>query len=263
MRISSMSALRELQQAFAASMLYEGDRAVHDAIVDDAFTAAERMRIYRNTFVATVAAALRLTYPAVDRIVGRDFFDAAAEVFIHAGPPASAYLNDYGGNFADFLAQFEPAHALPYLSDVARFEWALGVGANAIDMPALDARALAAMDAEDHVRLRFQPHPSVSLLLLDHPADQIADAVMSCDDAALADLDIFLGPVRLIVHRGAGGVESKRLESDAFIFLSRLCAGEPLGHLLDDSPENAPVLIAEQLTAGRLMAFGFEEKKVS
>jgi hypothetical protein len=258
-----MSALHELQQAFAAALFSEADCAVHSHIVDDGFAAAERLRIYRNSFISTVTAALRLTYPAVDRLVGHEFFDVVADRFIHTSPPSSAYLNEYGEGFADFLAQFEPARALTYLADVARFEWALSVAANAIDVPALEAGALAAVAPEDHSRVRFEPHPSVSLLLLDHPADEIADAVMSCDDAALADLDIFRGPVRLIIHRGAGGVESKRLESDAFIFLSRLCAGERLGQLLDDSPENAPALIAEQLTEGRLVTFGFEEKKAS
>jgi hypothetical protein len=250
-----MPALHELQRAFAAALFSETDCTVHSHIFDNGFGAAERMRIYRNTFVATVTAALRLTYPAVDRLVGHEFFDAAAEPFIHVNPPVSAYLNEYGEGFADFLAQFEPTRTLPYLADVARFEWALSVAANAIDAPTLEAGALAAVAPEDHSLIRFEAHPSVSLLALEHPANHIADAVMSGDDAAMTALDASSDRVRLIVHRGPDGVESQRLDPAAYDFLSRLCAGEPLARLLANAPADAAALIAEQLTKGRLSTF--------
>lgn len=254
-----MSALHELQQAFAASLLCEADRAVHDRIIGDGLAAAERLRIYRNTFISTLTAALRMTYPAVDRLVGREFFDAAAEQFIHANPPSSAYLNEYGEAFADFLAAFEPARTLPYLPDVARFEWALSAAANAIDVPPLTAEALATIDPAHHAVLRFEPHPSVRVLALNHPADQIADAVTSGNEATMAEVDLSSGPLGLVVHRGANGVESQRLAPDAFIFVSRLCAGAALGRLLQDAPTDAPALIAEQLTKGRLAAFRIQQ----
>jgi hypothetical protein len=250
-----MPALRELQQAFGAFMLSENDDAVCSHIVEDGFSAAERFRIYRNTCRSVLVETLRMTYPAVDRLVGRDFFDTAAGQFIAAHPPRSGYLNEYGGAFVDFLAALGPASALPYLADVARFEWALGVAANAVDAPALEPGSLAALDPECHATLRFEPHPSVRFLALAYPADQIADAVLSGDDAAMAQVDLSSGPVRLLVHRGPGGVEAQRLERDAYDFFSRLCAGEALANVLETAPTEAPALLAEALTKGHLTAF--------
>jgi hypothetical protein len=250
-----MPALRELQQAFGAFMQSENDDAVCSHIVEDGFSAAERLRIYRNTCRSVLVETLRMTYPAVDRLVGRDFFDMAAGQFIGAHPPRSGYLNEYGGAFADFLAALGPASALPYLADVARFEWALGVAANAVDAPVLEPGSLAALDPECHATLRFEPHPSVRFLALAYPADQIADAVLSGDDAAMAQVDLSSGPVRLLVHRGPGGVEAQRLERDAYDFVSRLCAGEALASMLETAPPEAPALLAEALTKGHLTAF--------
>ena len=249
-----MSALHELQQAFAASLMFEDNSAVCGEIIEDGFSATERLRIYRNTFRSTLTEALRLAYPAVDRLVGRDFFDRAAERFVHATPPSSAYLNEYGDGFADFLTGLEPAGALPYLPDVARFEWALSGAANAADAPALAAEELAAIDPEHYARLRFEPHPSLRFLALAYRADEIADAVMSGDDAAIAAIDASSRDVRLVVHRGVGGLEVQRLEPDAYAFVSRLCDGEQLGRLLENAPAEAPALIAEQLAKGRLAA---------
>jgi hypothetical protein len=250
-----MPALRELQQAFGAFMLSENDDAVCSHIVEDGFSAADRAGIYRNTCRSVLVETLRMTYPAVERLVGRDFFDMAAGQFIGAHPPRSGYLNEYGGAFADFLAALGPASALPYLADVARFEWALGVAANAVDAPVLDPGSLAALDPECHATLRFEPHPSVCFLALAYPADQIADAVLSGDDAAMAQVDLSSGPVRLLVHRGLGGVEAQRLERDAYDFGSGLCAGEALANLLATAPPEAAALLAEALAKGHLTAF--------
>lgn len=249
-----MPALRELQQAFGAFMLAEEKDAVREDIVEDGFSAAERFRLYRNTSRSVLIEALRMTYPAVDRLVGGEFFDMAAGRFIAAQPPRSGYLNEYGAGFAEFLAALGPARTVPYLPDVARFEWALSLAANAADAPALDPGALAGIDPELHATLRFAPHPSVRCLAVSYPADQIADAVLSGDDDAISQVDVSSAAVRLVVHRGAGGVESQRLERDAYDFVSRLCAGEPLGALLEAAPPDAASLLAEQLTKGRLAA---------
>src|SRR2546428_1671248 len=249
-----MPALLDLQRWFAASMLHEESDAVCDAVADDGFAAAERLRIYRNTCRSTLIDALRMTYPAVQRLVGRDFFDMAAARYAGTHPPQSGYLNEYGGKFPEFLAAFRPASELSYLADVARFEWALGVAANAADAPVLDPPTVAAVDPQGHAALRFEPHPSVSFLTLAYPADQIADAVLAGDEAAMAQIDLRSGPVRLVVHRGPDGVDAERLEPGAYEFVSRLCAGEGLDRLLESAPADAPLLLAAQLRKGRLTA---------
>src|SRR5579862_843890 len=111
-----MPALLELQRSMRARLLsapHEGGQNTE-----------QPLDIYRNTLTGTLLNALRLSYPAVQRIVGADFFDAAAHAFVRAHPPCSAYLNDYGSELSGFLAAFEPARSLLYLPDVARVEWA-------------------------------------------------------------------------------------------------------------------------------------------
>jgi putative DNA-binding protein len=253
-----MPSLRELQRSFGAFLLDARRDAPCVHIVDDGFTAAERCGIYRNGCRSTLIAALRLAYPAVDRLVGAEFFDAAAGEFALAHPPTSGYLNEYGAGFADFLPGFEPAAPLFYLPDVARFEWALGAAANAPDAPFLEPGALAAVEAADHAALRFEPHPSLRLLLLSFPADRIADAVLAGDEATMARIDFSDGPVAVLVHRGRDGVEAHRLGTRAYDFVSRLCAGETLGALVEAVDADAPALLAEQLAKGRLTAFRIE-----
>ena len=93
-------------------MLHENEAAAA-AIVGDGFAAEQRLAIYRNTFVGSLTKALCLTYPAVDRLVGSAFFAAAAQAFMHERPPRSAWLDDYGADFPEFLGSFAPAASLP------------------------------------------------------------------------------------------------------------------------------------------------------
>lgn len=250
-----MPALLELQRAFSRALLSGDAQEVGRHIAEDGFSAAERLRIYGNTCRSTLIETLRMTYPAVDRLVGGAFFDGAAGSFGERHPPRSACLNDYGSGFDDFLSGLDAAKDVPYLADVARFEWALSVAAHAEDAPFLEAGALRSVPPEHHGALCFAGHPSVSFLELAFPADQIADAVLSGDAAAMEEVDISSGPVCLVVHRGRSGLEAQRLQPAAYRFAARLCAGEPLAALIESAAADAPALVAEQLAKGRLTTF--------
>jgi hypothetical protein len=248
--------LHEIEQAFAASLRRGGDSDLADWIVADDFSAVERLGIYRNSCHSVTVEVLRMTYPAVDRLLGRDFFELAAGQFRATHPPGSGYLNEYGGEFADFLAGLpEAAAALRYLPDVARFEWALSCAVNADDAPAMDLPSVAAIDPEQHDQLRFEPHPSVRLLELDYPADAIADAVLAGNDEAMAAIDLASGSVRLVVNRGPNGVDARRLTPSEHDFTRRLFAGERFGEILQSAGPDGAACLADHFVNGRLTGF--------
>jgi hypothetical protein len=251
-----MPTLNELQRAFGASLRFGEDGAIAEAIIGGGIAPEERLRIYRNTAQSVLADALRLAYRAVERLVGRDFFDMAAAWFMRECPPRTGYLNDYGGAFADFLAALPSAAELVYLPDVARFEWVLSIAANAPDAPVLDIAMLADVEKEQHEALCFMPHPSLRLLRLDYPADEIAGAVLSGSERAMAAIDLSSGPAWLVVHRGPDGVEARRLDPQAWRFAERLHAGETLGSLIDSFPDlDIARALAEQVGRGCLSGF--------
>src|SRR5262249_49631077 len=104
--LRTMSTLLETQRAMSSAVLSGGDDGALALVAPARIPASDRLNIYRNTFVSTLATALRLSYPAVRNLVGEEFFEACARHFIAAEPPKSAYLNRYGETFADFLAQY-------------------------------------------------------------------------------------------------------------------------------------------------------------
>jgi hypothetical protein len=253
-----MPTLLEIQHAVRRSLVARDDAQAAVYIVADELLPEARLNIYRNTFIGALTTALRLSFPAVHRLVGGEFFESAARVFIEAGPPRSAYLDDYGTGFPEFLASFGPAASLPYLSGVARLEWAVSRALHASDEQAIDVSRLSEINPADHGRIAFVPHPSVGLVRADHPVDAIWRAVLAQDDAAMARIDLNAGPAWLLVQRQQSGIEVIGCTESAWRFASALCTSRPLQAAIDAAPDvEASILLAEHLAAGRFVDFTF------
>jgi hypothetical protein len=253
-----MPTLLELQRAMRASLLHQDDAAAVAMLADD--VPADRLDIYRNTFVTGLTKALRLSFPAVHRLVGDDFFAGMAPTFIAQEPPRAALLDEYGAAFPQFLSGFPAAASLAYLADVARLEWAVSRALHAPDVKPLDLARLQALPGGDQAGISFVPHPSVALLRLEFPADAIWRGVIGGDDAALAAIDLKSSPVDLLVERRATSVEVSRLEAAAWRFAALLCMGWSLTSVIAACPSlpgggGYEAMLAEHLAAGRLVDF--------
>jgi putative DNA-binding protein len=256
MPLNAMPALLEIQRAFAGAMQSGDCAAAAEFIAEAPLSPQEAIGIYRNTFISGATKALRLSFPAIERLTGADFFAQAAEHFIAASPPRSGCLDDYGAGFAEFLENFEPAAGLPWLPEVARLEWAVNAALHADDAKPLHNEDFAVAAAIAPARLVFTPHPSLSLLKTAFPADAIWRAVLAGDDAALSSLSLEGGPFFLLVCRDAEGVQATRISESAHRFLSALCAGDSFAAAFDAAPsDELPSFLAECFALGRFTGF--------
>ena len=98
------------------------ERAQRAAPEIAALARSPRFAVYRNTVMKGCIDALQANYPAVARLVGEEWFRAAAAIYVRERCPREPTLLRYGAAFAEFLARFEPAAELPYLPGVARLD---------------------------------------------------------------------------------------------------------------------------------------------
>jgi hypothetical protein len=257
--------LRDLQRAVGRTLLRPEDDTAESYVIGDGLAPWERIAIYRNTLTATLLKALALSYPVVRRLVGPAFFDYMGQDFILKHPPRSAYLTDYGPEFSEFLTGFRPVACLSYLPDVARLEWAVNLALHAGDARPLDIQRLAAVRSGNHERIRFVPHPSVSLINATCPADEIWRSVLAEDDLSLAAINLVATPIWLIVQRLSDGVDVARLDRAEWRLLKDLCAGRTLAELYDHTgalPGLDPsAALARHLAAGCFIDFSLAEAK--
>lgn len=246
-----MPTLLETQTAVRDSLL-SGDIA---AGLRTYLSVSNRLSIYRNTHVGSLTAALRLSYPAVHKLVGQDFFDGAAARFIRVHPPGRAYLYEYGDAFPDFLSALPEAQSLSYLADVARLEWAVNRALHASNTPPLESAQLATISAGDQGRIAFAIHPAVGLVNSAYPVDTIWHAVLESDDQELAAVDLYAGPVWLLIDRERGEVRVRRIDETCARFSADLFAGLPLQASLDMAHGDATSYLADHLSSGHFSDF--------
>jgi hypothetical protein len=219
-----MLRLRDVQAAFRRALLAE-DEIAFAALVDGG---TARIDVHRNNLFASLGEALRDSFPAVCRLVDERFFAYAAHEFIRRHPPERAVLAEYGGGFADFLADFPPCRHLAYLADVARLEWLMCVAATASDAPPLNAAALAGFAPEATPLLRLTLHPAQGLLASPFPIDRIWRANRRGAALDEAPIDLAAGGVRLEVNRAGGEAVMRALDAAGFAFRQALRLGGTL-----------------------------------
>jgi hypothetical protein len=131
----------------------------------------------------------------------------------------------YGDAFADFLENFEPCSALPYLADLARLEAARTHAYHAPDATPLGPDAFARLSPAELMDLRVALHPSVALLASPHPVATIF--AMNMGELPLAEITDWKGE-DLVIARPHATVEVHLLPQGGSVFLARLSEGATL-----------------------------------
>jgi len=255
-----MPSLPELQAAFARAVIDRDELHVAEWIsATPALDASARIAIYRNNVFGNYRSTLRQVYPVVLALVGEAFFDRAADVYAARYPSRSGDLNDFGGHFGDFLAEWPPSAHLVYLRDVAKLEWAMESAFHAADAAALDLQALATVSPDAFSALRFDLHPASRVV---HSACPILRIWQVNQPGYSGDQTVQLdagGDALLIIRRGSA-VELEPLSRGELLLLEDLAGGKSLGESHVHALEAEPVLdlsafLQRHVLGGTLVAF--------
>jgi hypothetical protein len=214
------------QSSFARALAGREQPVPPGVVAHNSATPEARFAVYRNNMMVSLLGVLEDRFPATCRIVGEEFFRAAARLFVAAEPPRSPIMMFYGDSFPSYLAEFEPARNVPYLADVARLEAARTRAYHAADGKPLARDALAVVPLEALAGMHFTLHPSLEIVSSPYPVVTIY--AMNLGEMELAPITDWRGEDALIV-RPEYEVEVRRISAGARIFLQCLADNDPLG----------------------------------
>jgi hypothetical protein len=223
-----MSSLAELQRAFCDALRSPEapDPSLLSALLDDGL-ALQRFQVYRNNFVVLNGDAVADMYPTVKRLLGDSAFRMLATAYVRKHPPKERTLLLYGEEFPGFLESIPELSELPYLSDVARIEYAWTAAYHAADVSSLEAFQIAGVDEQAFENLRLRPHPSICLIDSKYPVYRIWAANQNDSQHELISLDE--GPSRLVVIRPGVNVEVREVTLGVYEFLKNLSSEASVG----------------------------------
>ncbi|MDA0737998.1 MAG: DNA-binding domain-containing protein [Nitrospirae bacterium] len=81
------------------------------------------LNVYADGVVARLTEALGETFEAIWWVCGDDDFFQFAKYYIQTHPSSTYNLSNYGEEFPDVLDRMAPFPDLPFLGDLARYEW--------------------------------------------------------------------------------------------------------------------------------------------
>jgi hypothetical protein len=210
--------------------------------------------VYRNNVTVSLIDALAAVYPAVQRITGVEFFRAMARFHVHATPPTSPLLFEYGREFPSFIEAYEHAQAMPWLCDVARIERAWLDAYHAADAEPLSADALGSIPPECLADAVFTAHPATRIVRSPFAAVTIFAA--NRGEGPVDQIEAGVAEDALITRPDAD-VVVRHLPEGGAVFLQGLMAGRSLGEAAAAALEASPTFDIAASIAGMIQAGAF------
>lgn len=202
--------------------------------------------VYRKDYRARLSNALADNFEAVWWVLGdEDFFNLCWE-YIQAHPSMKPDLGEQGIYFSEFLKNHPLSKNIPFLSDLARLEWAFQEAFACEREPALSAEEVAGLNDLESRILPFKK----SIRLISSPWNIHAfwQARESDDDPEIN----VNSENHLILHKKAsdGMIYFQPMSKGGMDLFSIMLKGHSLGQALDD-----PNLKIEEADVQKLFSF--------
>jgi len=169
--------LREIQRSFWRAIADNPSGSNDDPQFVSMVTAGpdlgrnERVQVYRDAYRLRLRDVLREDFPAVARNLGPDRFDRLVEAYLRDFPSQHPSVRHLGRALAEFIVRQQDVP--PFLSDLARLEWAMIEVFDAPDSHAIDAGDLRDVAQDRWADLVFVPIPALVLLRAEYQVHEV------------------------------------------------------------------------------------------
>lgn len=128
----------------------------------------KQLSIYSYAYRARLTEVLGNDFPAVLVAIGEEFFNELTTIYIEEHPSKFFSLRDFGAGFASFIDNLindkTKWQEMPWLYELAVFEWSLGQAFDAADDDIFTEQDMATVAPEAWPELKFILHSSVQRL---------------------------------------------------------------------------------------------------
>lgn len=185
---------------------------------------ATRVGVYVTAYRLRLIEALAANFPRLQQLCGNEQFAQLATRYLERCPSESISVRWFGHRLSEFLRDDAALAAMPWLHELAQWEWEIAAAFDAPDGPSIELSALNVLP-EQWPSLQFSLHPSVRMLRLTTNAVVLFNA-MSADDAhppAPAMLD---SPQRYVIWRSNYDIRFREQSDDEGSTLQALAQNE-------------------------------------
>ena len=192
--------------------------------------AVPRLNVYGEGYFFRILECLEKDFPRCRQAAGAEKFAEIVAGYLKAYPSTFATIDQVGCNLANFLAGDD---SIPYLGDLARFEWNLIEVFFGPEAPPTNSDWQSQLGNENASELRFQMQPALRLMRTRWPLIKIVESLDS--GAPYVDAGESAMPSFLQFFRHQDLVRWEGLPAAPFELLESLRSGLTLGEALANS----------------------------
>jgi hypothetical protein len=194
------------------------------------------LQTYQANAGASARRSLQAAYPVISQLIGDEAFACLARDFWEQHPPTCGDLAQWGDKLTGFIACISALENEPYLSDVAKAEWALHKAATVADLGA-DFASFSLLTDQDPSRISLLLAPGTTLIQSKFPIASILTAHLyaapSLEEVG-EKLRQDTPEIALVSRNGLRPIVSSCMLGDAR-FINQLLAGQSLLTALESS----------------------------
>jgi hypothetical protein len=241
--------LNLLQKQFSESLFYQHDQITEVIRETQSVTPEQRLQVYRNSFIMGVTEALAITYQHTLALVGEEFFNSVSRAFIINNPPVENNIMTYGLGFNEYLASLPQLSEMPYIPEMARFEWLLEQTSNLpIEDNIFDASQLASVQESEFAYIKFQVPAQITLYESEQDINHLYKMLIT---DAVEEADLNKPCYVALIKQPDFRIEIVTLQQSEFLLLQQINEGKQLGQITpQDLHQQLPILLEKKLLNG-------------
>jgi hypothetical protein len=243
--------LAAIQDTFQRYVL-QGERAILNEIAGpDADFREARARIYYEAYRLRLLEVLESDFETLKQWVGEETFTVLGGDYLAAHPSVFRNVRWMGSALPGFLREDPRYRDRPAWSELAAFEWALGLAFDAPDAPVLTFDQLAQVAPEHWGDLRLRLHPALCWLTFDWNVLEVWNA--AAQHQPIPEAGRASPPVTVAIWRQQYQSHFRSIPEDEKSMLVAVRSGASFADVCErlsgDGHESAALVAAQRLRA--------------
>ena len=235
--------LSHFQQLFSQVSRRPDDAQIEPALLEGilpggSLTSDSAVDVYRTGHIVRLTEALGDTFEAVWWVAGDDHYFQLAKEYLLTHSSTSYNLSDFGNTFPDFLENKQPFSDLPFVADLARFEWTFKEVFHLPPHIGLSAEDFQRQELSGNLCLSFGP--SIRLFHSSYSIYEVWKA-RGTEQESLPE-ETWNTPEWLLCYKYEQQVYIKHVSEPEYLLLQHLLSGHNIEDALTQTLEDYPDL---------------------
>ncbi len=177
-------------------------------------TSEQGMSIYSQSILGNQLSSLKSTYPALLNLIGEESFELITTSYLQQQNNYAADIGELGLKLPEYLQTHAICDMLPYIAELADFEWAWSLAFNNESIQ-IDQGLNEQLTIQE-ARIILRATPLLHLRAYDYEIDQIWQSCQQDFKGDFKQINTDESPTHLLIYREGLSIITRRIDKPTY-----------------------------------------------